>query len=274
MTACRNYPVLLATTLLLVGGCRPAAAPAAQAWSLVATADTAGWIAPCGCTTHQSGGLARCATYVERLRGEHPVVVAEVGGAPAGTSPYDELKFKAILRGELALGVAAHNLGRTETALGPDRLRAIARELAVPFVAANLRDSAGQEVFPALRIVEVAGRRLALVGVISPSLVGSGWQVLEPAPAVLAALAREKQRYDSLAVLAYLPADEIEALARSLSEADLVIGGPTRQSIEPHSVGPVLLTAVTNQGKFLARLDWAPAARPSCAARSWNWTRR
>ena len=35
---------------------------------VVASGDTAGWIVPCGCTSNQSGGLPRRATYIEGLR--------------------------------------------------------------------------------------------------------------------------------------------------------------------------------------------------------------
>ena len=40
-----------------------------------------------------------------------------------------------------------------------------------------------------------------------------------------------------------------------LPEADAVIGGPTGQSIVPTAVGPTLLAAATNKGKFLVELD-------------------
>ena len=41
-------------------------------------------------------------------------VLLDAGGAPAGTTPYHRVKFEAILRGEMAMGIAAHNLGGPE----------------------------------------------------------------------------------------------------------------------------------------------------------------
>ncbi len=48
---------------------------------LVVSADTAGFIIPCGCTSNQSGGLPRRATYVESLRETADVLVLDAGGA-------------------------------------------------------------------------------------------------------------------------------------------------------------------------------------------------
>src|SRR5207248_836434 len=41
----------------------------------------------------------------------------------------------------------------------------------------------------------------------------------------------------------------------NLPEADAVIGGPTGQAIAPRRVGPTLMAASTNKGKFLVQLD-------------------
>ena len=40
------------------------------------------------------------------------------------------------------MGLAAHNLGGPEAALGADYLRRVGAKLDVPFVSANLRDAA------------------------------------------------------------------------------------------------------------------------------------
>src|SRR5436305_9470887 len=58
---------------------------------LVASGDTAGWLMPCGCTSNQSGGLLRRATYLNGLRGKGDVVYVDAGGAPGGTSDYHKL---------------------------------------------------------------------------------------------------------------------------------------------------------------------------------------
>jgi hypothetical protein len=92
---------------------------------------------------------------------------------------------------------------------------------------------------------------------MSPKFAVDGLQVREPRRAVLDAIAPASGAYDSLVVLAYLPQDELEALAASLPEADVVVGGPTGQAIPPRKVGPTLLAAATNKGKFLVELTHA-----------------
>jgi hypothetical protein len=106
-------------------------------------------------------------------------------------------------------------------------------------------------------VVTAGGRRVLLVGVMSPKFATSDLQVREPRQAVLDAIAPAKGAYDSLVVLAYLPTEELESLAAALPEADVVVGGPTGQAVAPRKVGPTLLASATNKGKFLVELSHA-----------------
>lgn len=226
---------------------------------VVVSGDTAGWIIPCGCTTHQSGGLLRRGTYVEKRKQGADVILLDVGGAPGGTSPYQRLKFEAILKGERLMGLAAHNIGASEVALGVASLQEAARKTGVRFISANLRDPAGQPIFDSSTIVESAGRRVAVIGVISPKYAAGDVRIEDPKAAVLASLQQLEGRHDGVVVLAYLPEDELQRLAAELPEVDAVIGGPTEQTIAPRAVGPAVLAAATNKGKFLVHLEFAAA---------------
>src|SRR6185312_3640271 len=228
---------------------------AARPAVLVVSGDTAGWIVPCGCTSNQSGGLPRRGAYIAALQNEADVIVADAGGAPGGTSPYQRAKFEAILRGEIAMGLSAHNIGGPEAALGVDYLRRIAKELSVPLISANVRGREGSLAAPPLAIVEHGGRRIALIGVLSQSFATADLPIDDPREAILRETAAAKGRFDSLVVLAYLSEAELLALAERLPEMDAVIGGPTGQSIAPRAVGPTLLASATNKGKFVVRLD-------------------
>ena len=235
--------------------------------AIVVAGDTAGWIVPCGCTANQSGGLLRRGTHVKGLRGRAEVVVADAGGAPGGTSAYHRVKFEAILKGELNMDLVAHNVGGPEAALGADYLRRMGAELRVPFVSANLRDAKGLLVAEPLRIVQRDGRRVAFTGVLSRRFGVEGMLIDEPRPALLGVIGAARGRYDFLVVLAYLPEDELAELAASLPEADAVVGGPTGQSIAPRAVGPTLLAAATNKGKFLIELEGAGVGKPAWTGR-------
>lgn len=221
---------------------------------IVASGDTAGWIVPCGCASNQSGGLMRRGTYVERLRDQGDVVLVDAGGAPGGTSAYERIKFEAILDGEVAMGIAAHNLGGGEVALGPGYLRQVAAEKRIPFVSANVHDAEGKPIAEPVRIVEAGGQRIAIMGVLSERYATEAVRVDEPRATILAQLDAIGDRYDVLLILAYLPEEELRALTHAVPEADVIIGGPTGQNLPIKQVGPALLTSATNKAKFLVEL--------------------
>ena len=256
----RGGLVLLCAVVVLGAGCDKGAAEQPRKLTVVVSGDTAGWLMPCGCTSNQSGGLLRRATYLDNLRGKGDVVYVDGGGAPGGTSDYHKLKFESILAGEKMMDVAAHNLGRGEIAFGADYLRDLAKRTSVPFISANTTDGAGQPLAVSHVLLERGGRKLAVVGVVSPKFATAAVRVSDPRQAVLAAIAPLKGQYQSLVVLAYLPDDELQPFAASLPEADVVLGGPTGQAMAPRRVGPTLLAAATNKGKFLIQLqspDWS-----------------
>lgn len=252
--ACLSFPATLGCN---GGGAKTGASgTAAQAnrpWEVIVSADTAGWIVPCGCTSNQSGGLLRRGSMVEAARREADVLVLDAGGAPHGMSRYDRLKFAAVLRGELEMKVAAHNIGAAEAALGPDELRRLAAELKAPLVSTNVFAADGKPITETVRLVEVGARRAAVFGVLSPSLAPPGVKTIAPRDAVLSGVAKLATRTELIVVLAYAPEAELTALAEELPEVDLVVGGPTGQPVPPRKVGPTLVASATNKGKFLAR---------------------
>lgn len=228
-------------------GCRPAARPSTGSLVVLVGGDTQGWIVPCGCTSNQSGGLPRRASCAKRLRRDARVILADVGGAASGTSAYDRLRFEAVLEGEMAMGIAAHNIGASEARLGAEYLRG----LHVPLLSANCLDDRGRLIAEPLRVVEAAGLRVAIVGVLDEQYASESIRVTPPQEAVLRVLREAHEPYDVVVVLAYLPGDRLRRLARSLPEADLVLDGPTGQPIPPETIGPALLASATNKGKFL-----------------------
>lgn len=221
---------------------------------IVISGDTAGWIVPCGCTSNQSGGLLRRGTFIKQQQGQD-VILADAGGAASGTTDYHRVKFESILRGELAMGAIAHNIGQSEAALGADYLKKLAQEAKIPFVSANVTGADGQRLFPAVRIIERHGKRIAFAGVMGKQYNGPGMAVREPKDALLDAIAEQQGKYDSLIILAYLNEEEMTQLASAIPEADAIIGGPTGQAIKPRLVGQTLVGSATNKGKFLVALD-------------------
>ena len=234
--------------------CQRGGAKAAGPLAIVISGDTAGWIVPCGCASNQSGGLLRRGSYLSGLREEADVLLLDAGGAAAGASPYDQAKFEAIVRGELQMGLRAHNLGASEVGFGAKYLRDLTRTLKPPFVSCNVRNSEGELLVAPTIHVEIAARRIAVIGVLSPQFQSGSLQIAPPLTALLEMLDRNVAPYDHLVVLAYLPDDELRDLAAQLPEADLIVGGPTGQSIVPERLGTTWLASATTKGKFLVEL--------------------
>jgi Cytochrome c554 and c-prime len=252
----RSGSFVMALAGVALVGCR--AETPKRPIALVVSGDTAGWIVPCGCTTNQSGGLPRRATCVHELAREHDLLVLDAGGAPGGTSPYQRVKFEAILAGEAKMGVASHNIGAAEAAFGAEELRKLAAPTKTPFLSTNLRDADGKPIAEGIRVVTLQGQRFAIVGVLSPKLTPTSLRAEDPREAILKATGALSSKGAQLIVLAYVPEDELRALARSLPEADFVIGGPTGQSVPPEKNGPTWLASATNKGKFLATFVMNP----------------
>lgn len=251
---CHSARIMIFSLLAMPpsAGCGTAPVEERSAVTIVVSGDTGGWIVPCGCTANQSGGLLRRGSYLQRLRKTGLVLYADVGGAVTGTSEYDRLKFEAILRGEAAMGIVAHNIGTAEARLGAEFLRQIAPKHRVPLLTCNVRDASDDLLGERFRIVKAGGRKIVFVGVLSDSEAISDVRIDSPRKAILSALSESAVDYDSLVVLAYLPEDELNELAANLPEADLIVGGPTGQSIPPHRQGPTSIASATNKGKFLA----------------------
>ncbi len=235
--------------------------------TVIVSADTSGWIVPCGCTSNQSGGLLRRGAIVEAMRKQADVVYLDAGGATSGVSEYDRLKFDAILRGELAMGIVAHNVGTGEARLGVKTLQELrTTEHGRAFVSCNTRDESGELVVLPYHIAERSGCRLLITGILSDSESIEGITIEPPAKSILELL-KSVEAYDALIVLAYASEEELRHLAESLPEADLIVGGPTGQSLKPTHYGPVLVASVTNKGKFLAIFHSEPEPQPGVVRR-------
>jgi hypothetical protein len=235
-------------------GCDKGQSAASLPALIVISGDTQGWIVPCGCTANQSGGLPRRATYLRQLRANADVLYFDAGGAGAGDSIYQQMKLQAIFAGENSMGISAHNIGGSELAMGAAALARLVDSTHIPLISANTHLPDHSSIAPEIRVFQFHGKRLGVIGVVSPRFATTEITVSDPHQAILDVIARHKAEYDSLLILAYLPQEELERLATMTPEADAVVGGPTGQSIVPRRVGPTLLASATNKGKFLIQL--------------------
>jgi hypothetical protein len=236
-----------------------------SALTILVSGDTQGLLFPYGCVAHYPGGLSRRGEIVRQARADGNVIYAELGGALAGDTPYDRLKFAAILRGETAMGVVAHNLGPAEVRLAADELHRLASETKAPFISTNVRDAQGRPLAEPLRLVETADRLVAVAGLLSPRYASESIKVLDPADALAEALAEHAPRYDSLLVLAYLPADELAQLASRLP-ARAVLVGPSGGDA-PLAGSANIAGRVGHEGRSLVRIDLVADSEPAWRSR-------
>ncbi len=245
----------VALWLVFLGGCNSQRIP--QELAVMVSGDTAGWITPCGCAANQSGGLARRATLLDRQRQTQALVYLDAGGSASGVSEYHLLKLDAILRGMQKMGLAAHNVGSSETLLTSSQLADLSTQTGVTWISANLTsaNAAPSGVAAPLKshvLMNHGAAKLAVIGVIDPRLVqGSHWQARDPKAAILQVL--NQVEADLVVVLAYFDEPGLRELAEGLPEVNLIIGGPTGQALSPTQVGSVTIAAATNKGKFLTR---------------------
>jgi Cytochrome c554 and c-prime len=249
---CNNKIRLLALALVcgvFCFGCSKKNSPVC----VLVSADTKGWITPCGCAANQSGGLARRATLVgtERKKGE--VLFLDAGGSALGTTEYQATRLRYLLQGLKHIQLDAHNVGGPETAFSPDQLAQLGQQSSIQWLASNLIDKQGKSIGSNCLEISRGGLRFAIAGVVDPDLVESvHWEATEPKQAVLRAL--KDRQADVRIVLAYFDETGLQQLADSLPEVDYIIGGPTGHAMSPRKRGSATILSSTNKGKFLASL--------------------
>jgi hypothetical protein len=221
--------------------------------TVVISGDTAGWITS-SCTLKQPGGLARRATYLNDLREQGSVIYLDAGGAASGTSEYHKIKFEAIIEGERTMQISAHNLGKSELALGPDYLRQVSSRTHFPFVSDNTRDRDGRRIIENRRIIESSGMHIGIIGVVSP-LYGNPQVIIDdPRQALADAVSALKGHCRFLIVLAYMPEDELRKFAADVTGVDAIVGGAVDEIISPKASGAITLAAAGEYGKQLVEM--------------------
>jgi mono/diheme cytochrome c family protein len=152
----------------------PEAGPVVRRLTLLLTGDTQGYLENCGCKANQSGGVARRATALARLRARDPGALLLDAGS-AFVRPEKQLALDFLTRQEQALYLGTFDMmryqaaaiGTTELAFGLDYFREQTRGLRVPYLAANItRD--GRPIAPGSIILMSRGLRVGLIGIFEP----------------------------------------------------------------------------------------------------------
>ena len=228
------------------------------------TGSTDGVIWPCmGCAEEPSGGLARRATAMRRLRESEPDLLLVDSGdlLSARGRPVGDRKVLELYR---LLEYDAVNVGDQEFINGPGFFRDEVLAAGLPLVSANLFDVRTGDLLVAPYVIrEKAGLRVALVGlvdaqafmVLSPELyegIGTG----SLAEAVAAVVPELRDRADLLVVLSNLGSEGDRDLAEEVPEIDVIVGGHSGGELaEPLRIGQTLIVRPGHGGRLLGRLD-------------------
>ncbi|WP_369864081.1 5'-nucleotidase [Archangium sp. Cb G35] len=259
----RVRPGLLALLVLLLSPLVAGAAPGKAV--LLFTGDNRGEISHCGCGQLPAGGLARRKTILsrERAKGE-PVLVLDAGNALFKT-PEPEGEPGARERAELlleqmdALGTSAMAVGARDLVLGTDFLKQATRKSKMKVLSANLVDAKGKPLFTASTVVKVGQLAFGVVGLSPEGEVRPGVTGRPPAPVALAEARRlrEKERVDVVVVLAALPLESAQALAREVGDAvDFVVQSHEgRLPGTAQRPGHATLVPSGERGRQLGRLE-------------------
>jgi hypothetical protein len=248
--------------------------------------DIMGNLEVCGCPKNPLGGVARRQGYV-RLFAERypdvPILQVDTGfffsdrthprtgdlteDAVVGNEwvirAYEHMAFDAV-------NISHRDLRQLARCFRPEDFRRHVRETPVVtrFLSANVRGRAGQVVDPPPYVIrEVRGGRLrgrALrIGFIGVTAVGdareSAFVVRDPLTVVPRLLPRVRARADVIVVLAYLPREMVERLARENPDVDVIlasVGEPLWLS--PTTIGRTYIAYSAYQTKLLGelRLYW------------------
>lgn len=236
---------------------------AAERLTIHFTCDTSGRLEPCGCFTGQHGGLTRLMTWLEERPEKKNVLKLDVGGALAGVNDYDLIQYQYLGRAYRTMGFEALNMGASEAAIPAATLTELAKSSAVPLLSASLVDAVSrQEILEPFRVVEAAGKRVGILGVVSPASVtdpGEGLAVLGLDEAIDRHLPALREKADVIVLLAFAKENELRRLARDYYEFSLIlggdVGGPTQDMIRENDS---ILLYTTNEARTVGTLAATP----------------
>jgi hypothetical protein len=224
------------------------------------TCDTAGRLEPCGCFSGQHGGLTRLRTWLDSEKERAGSLRLDVGGAIAGQADYNIIQHKYLARAFKTMGFSALNMGGREAMLPAADLAAVAKTSPVPLISASLVDASTREsILPPYEIVEIGGKRIGILGVVSPQSVptpGQGLAILSLNEAIDRHLSAMSGKTDLNILLAFATEPEMRRIAKDYFEFAVILGGDVpgpAQEIVRENDSVIVFT--TNQARTVGTLE-------------------
>lgn len=202
------------------------------------------------------------ATIVKQYRASHPeALVLDSGDWARGSEISDIFKGKPMIEIMNQIGYTAAGVGEGDLAWGLGVFLERVAEARFPILAANLVDAEGHPL-PGVgshHVVEVGGRRVALIGVCCPECERPGQtRVLDPRGAVIAAMYTLRSLdVETFIVLSHLGYHEDRALAEAVPGIQCILSGHSHATLPaPEQVGDTLLSCAGRDAQFVGTLSF------------------
>lgn len=227
------------------------------------------------------GGMARLATLVRRIRGEHPHALFSHGGdaiSPSVMSTY--LKGEQMIAALNAIGLDVATFGNHEFDFGPAVLRQRMSESKFAWLSANVLDRATGQPFGGARgdmLVTANGVRIGLLGLTitateTSSNPGDAVEFRRPVPVALETSRRLRAAGAQLVVAVThqdMPADRALAATPGM-ELDVILGGHEHEPLVAEE-GRTLIVKAGGDARYLVQVDVWLDGGGRLAERSWTF---
>ena len=217
--------------------------------------------------------MARRATFIQQARKQYPHVLLLDAGNALTTDQLltSSTKGGAMIEGMNRLGYDAMTLGDQDFRWGPAVLKERMSEAQFPFLSANVYAGSAQNLFAQPYVIkEMAGHRIAVIGVTSKNLVsflaqGGGEPVLvsDPIETARRTMADLQAAADIFIVCSNLGFALDQQLAAQVAGIALIVGGnPGTLMPEPYRdpAHGTLIVQAGYQGEWIGQLNLQIAA--------------
>jgi 5'-nucleotidase / UDP-sugar diphosphatase len=267
----------LCTLLIVFGGTGIAPARTVDI-TILHTTDLHGHVWPTTSYEGQTnvGGFLRCAARIAQIQKEIPsTILIDCGDTFQGAAESYLAKGRLMIDGLNFMQYDAWVLGNHEFDWGPDALRSLHDMVEVPFLAANIHfNSAGENWLPKIKpyhVLDKEGIRIAVIGLVTPGIprwsrpyLLNGAQFIDSAEALAEIMPAVKAERPDIIVVAMHQghkvrgddfANQIQKVARTFPEIDIMLGGHSHTPVEDMRIGNVLFSQAGYHGIWLGRVD-------------------
>lgn len=260
------FIVTVISLISLISTCKEETKFSPVEFSLIFTANVNGEVEPCGCKSGPSGGLARKADYINNLRSEGKQIIILDSGDLFFQKEYlhdstrNEMAAKAslIIDAFNEMNTIALNIGDDDFILGLDYLLSLRDRAKFSFISSNIYSADYDKlIFDEYVIWEQNGFK---VGIIGLSWDGANYPesvvVQDPYISAIKVISKIRDKVDMIIALTHMPLKVEIAIADSLSEVDLFIGGHDGKSmIRPKLINDHGIYKAGNEGENLGIIE-------------------